>query len=391
MPDPAVSDHRRRTLMISPQLPSRAQQESAGELLALRFAEFWEARGPLLVVSATGRANARAQQRGDLPDHELLTIEPSRAERLRGRLLTVQPVIPPRAVSGIPGLRSAEVIDLQWEEPGWLIRALRREAPQARITVTLHDVLSQRFGRLAAASTTVRHRLLWRLRSARVRRLEAQILRRADEVLVLSEKDAALLPRRRGGARVHVVAPPLQAQLRPSPPADAPPRLLFVGYLARAENQDAVRRLTHEILPVVRREFPAAEAVIAGGGLAAQESERLAAEGVQMLGFVDDLEPEYRRAAAVIVPLEAGAGVKFKVVEAMIRGIPVITTPVGIEGIPHAGAAWIADDSAGLAAAAIAVLRDREAAERRARDQASPLAEHFGLRAFTRTMQEMHP
>lgn len=110
-----------------------------------------------------------------------------------------------------------------------------------------------------------------------------------------------------------------------------------------------------------------------------------------MLGFVDDLEPEYRRAAAVIVPLEAGAGVKFKVVEAMIRGIPVITTPVGIEGIPHAGAAWIADDSAGLAAAAIAVLRDREAAERRARDQASPLAEHFGLRAFTRTMQEMHP
>jgi glycosyltransferase involved in cell wall biosynthesis len=51
------------------------------------------------------------------------------------------------------------------------------------------------------------------------------------------------------------------------------------------------------------------------------------------MGYVPDLADVYRSAAVAVAPLRFGAGVKGKVCEAMAAGIPVITTPIGAEGL----------------------------------------------------------
>ena len=87
----------------------------------------------------------------------------------------------------------------------------------------------------------------------------------------------------------------------------------------------------------------------------------LAGPHVDVTGAVshDDLRRRYATARVAAVPLRIGAGVKLKVVEALAEGLPLVTTPVGTQGLAGLGeAASIADDSADFADAVVALLTD---------------------------------
>jgi len=67
--------------------------------------------------------------------------------------------------------------------------------------------------------------------------------------------------------------------------------------------------------------------------------------GVTSHGFVKDVDSFYRRSKIFIAPVLTGAGIKIKNLEAMVNGIPIITTPLGIDGIGdvyETGGAYIA-------------------------------------------------
>ena len=51
-------------------------------------------------------------------------------------------------------------------------------------------------------------------------------------------------------------------------------------------------------------------------------------------GFVDSLEAYLQDALCFVVPLLQGAGIKIKILEGFMTGIPVLTNAIGIEGIP---------------------------------------------------------
>lgn len=287
-------------------------------------------------------------------------------------------------------MAEADLIDLQWEETAILLGAIRRINPDARVVVTLHDVLSQRFGRQRNLQSSTPRRAAWAVRRVAALRLEGRIARHADDVVVLSQKDADLLPRRGTQARVHVVPPAISGHVRTEAPSSTNPLLLFVGYMARWENEDAMHWFVTEILPEVREAHPNARVAVAGGGLRDHVVAELEANAVEVLGFVDDLEPLYAEAAVVVVPLRYGAGVKFKVVEALIRGVPTVTTTVGNEGIHPADAAFVADDPRAFAASVSQVLRDPDAANDHARRTAHAVAEEYGEQRFRARLQEVY-
>ena len=58
----------------------------------------------------------------------------------------------------------------------------------------------------------------------------------------------------------------------------------------------------------------------------------LAGEGIKVLGLVDDLRDLFDAARVFVCPLRVGAGVKGKVMSALSYGVPVVSTPIGIEG-----------------------------------------------------------
>jgi glycosyltransferase involved in cell wall biosynthesis len=82
---------------------------------------------------------------------------------------------------------------------------------------------------------------------------------------------------------------------------------------------------------------------------------------LEVTGEVESLDPSYRAATAVVVPLRMGAGLKFKTVEALMRGIPVVSTTVGAEGLVgegETGGLVVADDTEAIARALLAILAD---------------------------------
>jgi glycosyltransferase involved in cell wall biosynthesis len=79
----------------------------------------------------------------------------------------------------------------------------------------------------------------------------------------------------------------------------------------------------------------------------------LQSERVVVYGYLSDQELDalYRRVRQVIVPLRFGAGVKGKVLEAIQKNLPLVTTSVGAEGIPDVASVMnIADDAEEFAA-----------------------------------------
>lgn len=292
------------------------------------------------------------------------------------------PVRPPRryrrAVLQSRSARAAfargELIEAQWAEMGWLALSARTIGSRARRVVTAHDVIAQTYDRILATTrrgTPARLLGLWRRRS--VSRDEGRLYREMDTVIVFSDKDAAYVRRVSGGrARTAVLRPPFDGGAcgAPAAPPEGPPTVLFVGAFFRDVNAQAAEWLLTEIVPLVRAVRPDVRFLLAGAGPTPAMREAAAVDPlIEVTGEVVSLDASYEAATAVVVPLRMGAGLKFKTVEAMMRGIPVVSTSVGAEGLVGEGVTgglMIDEDAAGLASALLRVLEDPPAAWRAA-------------------------
>ncbi|NBC48489.1 MAG: glycosyltransferase, partial [Gammaproteobacteria bacterium] len=106
-------------------------------------------------------------------------------------------------------------------------------------------------------------------------------------------------------------------------------------------------------------------------------------------GFVDDIRPEVKGAAAYIIPLRVGGGTRIKAFEAMAMGIPVVSTALGVEGLPVTPDEHYlqADSGEAFAAALVRLLEDqalRRSLSQTARDY---VEEHFSSLAVARRFE----
>ncbi len=285
-------------------------------------------------------------------------------------------------------LANSDVIDLQWSEAIRLAGIVRRLAPQARLVGTFHDVQSQLFGREATRPGQT-EAAAWRRRAAWARVWERRGVERLDDVVVFSEKDADLLPA--GRTPVHILRPPLAPATAPVHVPPEKPVVVVVSYLAREENQDAARWLLTEIWPLVRRQLPEARLRLVGGGAPDDLAPLAVAAGAELVGYVPDLDAEYAAASVALVPLRTGAGVKFKTIEAIVAGVPVVATPTGAEGVAGEDLLGpLPPTAAGVAERLVDVL----SAPERAQEQADRLQQWalagFGMDRFTELVRGIY-
>lgn len=59
----------------------------------------------------------------------------------------------------------------------------------------------------------------------------------------------------------------------------------------------------------------------------------LSNENIDLIGYVEDIEPLFKNALLSIAPLRYGAGLKGKVATSLSYGIPVIGTTIAFEGM----------------------------------------------------------
>jgi glycosyltransferase involved in cell wall biosynthesis len=203
-------------------------------------------------------------------------------------------------------------------------------------------------------------RLLWSFRTLKFAAFLRRAARHYDLCVVNSEEDRqALLAASPGWARVEVVPNGLDLASYPLDLARPEPNtLVFHGALNYGPNLDAVRFLVADILPRVRSAIPEARLLVTGrkppNGSAPQ------GDGVVYTGYVPDIRPVIAGAWACPVALRTGAGgARFKVLEALALGTPVISTAIGYEGLAVTDGVDVlrAEDPDAFAAQTVRVLQ----------------------------------
>jgi len=129
-----------------------------------------------------------------------------------------------------------------------------------------------------------------------------------------------------------------------------------------APNLDSLHYLKKDIWPLIRQQIPDATLHIYGAYLPQQILEmNNSKEGFMVHGWASDIKNEIQKARVVLAPLRFGAGIKGKLIDAMLNGTPSVTTGIGAEGM-HGDLPWnghVEDSPDEFAKAAIDIYLDK--------------------------------
>ena len=171
---------------------------------------------------------------------------------------------------------------------------------------------------------------------------EIAALYRCDLNLMISETEIELLVEQFKVPRSLLHWCPLMVDLPSVPPAGFEERadFLSIGNFRHAHNWDAVLWMKTTIWPLIREQLPTARLLIYGAYTPPKATAlHNAAQGLHVMNWAEDALQVMSAARVCLAPLRFGAGIKGKIVDAMICGTPNVTTPIGAEAM-HGQGPW---------------------------------------------------
>ena len=237
-----------------------------------------------------------------------------------------------------------------------------------------HNVEAEIFSRQAQVTQGLM-RWVWRNQARKMQAFERDTLRRFNGVIAVSLRDADALRGAYGLPHVEAVETGVDTEYYAFRSPDEAPAfgptggtVVFTGSMDSRSNIEGITFLMREVWPAVLHARPKAHAIIVGRNPPRAVIAEAEARGFgwEFTGFVEDVRPYVARAHVYVIPLRVGSGTRIKVFEAMAMGCPVVSTPLGVEGLPvKDGIDFLAADTASpFSAAVLALLAD--ASRRRA-------------------------
>ena len=185
-----------------------------------------------------------------------------------------------------------------------------------------------------------------------------------DHVLLLNKDEAARLTRATGAKNVSAAMPLLPRPRGGEAPARrfaGDPIFLFLGNLRYPANALGLSLFLQRTMPKFLARVSTGSLVVVGSGARPDLRDIGSRFGqrVSFLDYVEDLDALCGSAAGMVVPLVFGTGVKIKVIEALARGLPIISTSCGIDGLGlEPGIHCLVEDDVSHFAAAMVRLLD---------------------------------
>ena len=273
---------------------------------------------------------------------------------------------------------------------GWGLLAAKAAPSRPKTLLDEHNAVYKLAERIAAESAGLRR--LIALREARAfRRYEAAMLRAYDAMLTVTEEDRALLEtleqegirgqraevsgqksagrerelevgeRRSRFTVIPICVDPERTPVAPRRP-DGPPTILHLGTMFWPPNMAGVLWFGRQVLPRVWAQAPDARFVVVGKNPPPEVQALAADPRIEVTGYVADPQPYLEAADVFIVPLFSGSGMRVKILDAWLWGLPIVATPIGAEGIARRDGEniLIAPDAAAFADAVVRLLTDAD-------------------------------
>ena len=251
--------------------------------------------------------------------------------------------------------------------------------PGVPVVLDEHNVEFDLLARMADCSKSLLRRCYNRIEADKFRREELVACRAAALTLVTSARDDEVLQRHLPGLQTAVITNGVDCDhfARPDGPHQ-PDTAVFVGATHYFPNEDGVLYFLQEIQGRIRQARSMFRFQVVGGAPSSAILAHRSAD-VEIAGYVADVRPYMWNASVFVVPLRMGGGTRFKVVEAMAAGVPVVSTRLGAEGIPAVDGRdlLLADDPETFAQAVVRVLAEPALAAQLASNGVEFVRRHF--------------
>jgi sugar transferase (PEP-CTERM/EpsH1 system associated) len=198
-----------------------------------------------------------------------------------------------------------------------------------------HNVESIRVQRRAKVDWNVIRKLYLYSQYSKLRKLEMQICPGFDRCIAVSDVDRDQLADICTFDNFTVVPNGVDTDFfQPTTEDCNRSGLVWTGSMAGAYNSDAVDHFLKSIAPLIHRRLPNLKMVFVGDKPTKLLLKRASQnENIIATGYVDDVRPYVDEAEVFIAPMRSGSGTKLKILNAMAQARPVVTTPMGAEGI----------------------------------------------------------
>lgn len=197
---------------------------------------------------------------------------------------------------------------------------------------------------------------------------EYKAIKLATKTFVCSEVDQSYLAKKFNLRKIVVI--PNAVDIPNLQPLTTEPTLLFLGR-GFTQNIDAAKYLAVKIWPHIHKRIPFARLIIAGMPARQLNLNINGIHGIDLPGFVENLDELYRRSRVITAPILVCGGTRYKIIEAAAYGKPVVSTTIGAEGLGFENETeiLIRDNPGDFAEACIKLLNNPD------------LCEKIGLRA----------
>jgi sugar transferase (PEP-CTERM/EpsH1 system associated) len=209
----------------------------------------------------------------------------------------------------------------------------------------------------------------------RLKGYEADVCRRADRVVAVSEADRNAILAVAPEVTVSVV--PNGVDLDEYTGYNGPVQpfdLVFTGKMDFRPNVDAMLWMGRHVWPLIRHRYPEAKMAIVGQRPHPRLEPLRKVSGITITGWVPDVRPYIAGATVYAAPLRVGGGTRLKLLQAMAMEASIVATSLGAEGFPvtHGCELLLADNPDEFAQAVLCLMEDREQ-----RAQMGRAARHF--------------
>jgi polysaccharide biosynthesis protein PslH len=210
-----------------------------------------------------------------------------------------------------------------------------------RRVLDLHNAMYLVTERLAVHETNLLKRLMFQREARALAHYEAELCTKYDQVTFVTDEDRKLIEQQITRWHIHVpdrrfttipICIEPSAKL-PIKPVAHPHRITALGVMFWPPNAEGVLWFAQDIWPRIRAQQPQLTFTVVGKNPPDYLAQLHGTHGIEVLGFVSEIEPILAETAVFVVPLRAGGGMRVKILDTWSWGLPIVSTAIGAEGI----------------------------------------------------------
>lgn len=217
----------------------------------------------------------------------------------------------------------------------------------------------------------------------KIRRWEKFYWKACDTLIVMSEDDKKYISKEIGESKkIEVVANGVDTNwfAEVEKKVSQVPTILSVGTFKWLPNVEAVTFLVTKVWPLIKKQLPNAQLKIVGNAPTPdvylyQQSD----PSIEVIGRISDIRNAFANSDILMAPVFSGKGTRYKVLEAMASGTPIVATTTAVEGLEVVNGEHVMTSNTpeGMAKLAIELLNDREKRKNMAKNGKKFVKQHY--------------